>query len=44
MKKEQTKSNKSKEKTFIKAQSNLRCGQSQAEKIAAFKRGFFKRD
>jgi hypothetical protein len=42
MKKEQT--NKQQEKKFLKARSNIRCGQSQADKIAAFKKGFFKKD
>jgi hypothetical protein len=42
MKKDQT--NKRKEKSFLKTKSNLRCGQSQADKIAAFKKGFFKKD
>jgi len=44
MKKEQTKSTPKKETAFIKAKTNLHCGQSRADKIAAFKRGFFKRD
>jgi len=44
MKKERTQSNATKEKKFIKVKSNLRCGQSKADKLAAFKRGFFQKD
>jgi len=35
------KENKRKEKKFLKARSNIRCGQSRAEKLAAFRQGFF---
>jgi len=44
MKKEQRKSEKKAKKSFIKAQTNFRCGSSRSDKIEAFKKGFLRKD